>query len=225
MNQKPKIVIIDYGMGNIHSVARALQAAAPDASIVLSNQKQSIRDASHLILPGQGAMPDCMQALEKTNLIDELLLQMQQKPSMGICVGMQMLFEHSAEGNTKGLGVLKGQIEKFPDFNINLNSNINSDFNINNQRIKVPHMGWNKTHIEAHHQNHKLWSNQTLAEYFYFVHSYYLPLSEYGFTRTHYGLEFSSSVLHEQIFATQFHPEKSGVAGLALYKKFIEQVF
>jgi imidazole glycerol-phosphate synthase subunit HisH len=226
------IVIIDYGMGNIHSVARALKAANPLANIVVSKDQQKIKDARHLVLPGQGAMPDCMKALHQSNLTELLLQEMQKKPTMGVCVGMQMLFESSEEGHTAGLGLLKGHILKFPDM-----------IGDNGLRLKVPHMGWNQTKVKLNishsnqstqsnqstHPNHlnnaqhsKLWSDIPQAAYFYFVHSYYLPLDNpYTFTTTDYGFEFTSSVVSDQLFATQFHPEKSGTVGLTLYKNFL----
>lgn len=206
-----KIVVVDYGMGNVRSVAQALRAVAPDAQVVISGEIADIRQADRLVLPGQGAMPDCMACLNDSGLKEAVLDAARNKPLLGVCVGEQMLFERSAEGDTACLGLLPGQVLRF-----DLHAQLQDD----GSRYKVPQMGWNRVHQT---QAHPLWEGIVDQAYFYFVHSYYAKpsLSEHVFGSTEYGQVFASAVGRENIFATQFHPEKSATAGLQLYKNFV----
>jgi len=207
-----KIVVVDYGMGNLRSVAQALRAAAPDAEVLISGEIADINQADRLVLPGQGAMPDCMSCLRDSGLHDALMIAARNKPLFGVCVGEQMLFDWSAEGATKGLGLLPGKIEKF-----DLAGQIQED----GSRFKVPQMGWNQV-SQADENPHPLWTGVANQSYFYFVHSYYaIPSNPAHIAgRTNYGQPFASAVARDNIFATQFHPEKSAAAGLQLYKNF-----
>lgn len=206
-----KIVVVDYGMGNVRSVAQALRAVAPDAQVVISGEIADIRQADRLVLPGQGAMPDCMARLNDSGLKEAVLDAARNKPLLGVCVGEQMLFECSAEGDTACLGLLPGQVLRF-----DLRAQLQDD----GSRYKVPQMGWNRVHQT---QAHPLWEGIVDQAYFYFVHSYYAKpsLSEHVFGSTEYGQVFASAVGRENIFATQFHPEKSASAGLQLYRNFV----
>lgn len=207
-----KIVVVDYGMGNLRSVAQALRAAAPDAQVRISGEVADINQADRLVLPGQGAMPDCMSCLRISGLHEALLLASRNKPLFGVCVGEQMLFDWSAEGSVDGLGLLPGKIQKF-----DLAGQVQED----GSRFKVPQMGWNQVK-QADENRHALWQGIADLSYFYFVHSYYAipanPSHVVGWTN--YGQPFSSAVARDNIFATQFHPEKSAAMGLQLYKNF-----
>ena len=206
-----KIVVVDYGMGNLRSVAQALRAVAPDANVIISGQVNDIHDAHRIVLPGQGAMPDCMRSLAESGLQEAVMNAARNKPLFGVCVGEQMLFDHSQEGNTKGLGLLPGDVVRF-----DLDGQLQAD----GSRFKVPQMGWNRV---QQMQAHPLWAGIDDLSYFYFVHSYYavptLPGDVVG--QTEFGIPFACAVARENIFATQFHPEKSAAAGLQLYKNFV----
>jgi glutamine amidotransferase len=206
------IVVVDYGMGNLRSVAQALHAVAPNANVLISGKATDIKQADRIVLPGQGAMPDCMAALRETGAIDALLEAARNKPLFGVCIGEQMLLDWSAEGPTDCLGLLPGKVQKFE-----LTGQTQDD----GSRFKVPQMGWN---VVNQAQHHALWSNIPDNSYFYFVHSYYVAPShpEHVAGWTHYGLRFASAVARDNIFATQFHPEKSAAMGLQLYKNFVE---
>ena len=206
------IVVVDYGMGNLRSVAQALRAAAPDATVLISGQVADIRRADRLVLPGQGAMPDCMACLHESGLHDALLEAALNKPLFGVCVGEQMLFDWSAEGGgTSCLGLLSGKIERF-----NLAGQLQED----GSRFKVPQMGWNR--VAQGSTPHALWAGIPDHGYFYFVHSYYAKPDrpEQVAGMTDYGGQFASAVARDNIFATQFHPEKSAALGLRLYQNF-----
>ncbi len=205
-----KIVVVDYGMGNLRSVAQALRAAAPDADVLISAQIADIKSADRLVFPGQGAMPDCMACLEESGLQEALLDAARNKPLFGVCIGEQMLFDWSAEGATPGLGLLPGRVERF-----DLAGQLQED----GSRFKIPQMGWNRVRQAG---DHPLWSGVDDQSYFYFVHSYYAnPLDVAHVTGwTDYGQAFASAVARDNIFATQFHPEKSAAAGLRLYQNF-----
>jgi len=206
-----KIVVVDYGMGNVRSVAQAFRAVAPEAQIVISGDIADIRSADRLVLPGQGAMPDCMGCLQESGLQEALLQAAREKPLFGVCVGEQMLFDVSAEGNTPCLGLLPGKVVRF-----DLSGQLQED----GSRYKVPQMGWNRVHQE---RSHPLWNGIADESYFYFVHSYYVQPEQAQDVvgTTEYGQVFTSAVARENIFATQFHPEKSAAAGLQLYKNFV----
>jgi len=206
-----KIVVVDYGMGNLRSVAQALRAVAPEANVLISGEVADIESADRIVLPGQGAMPDCMRSLRESGVQDALLVAARTKPLMGVCIGEQMLFDVSEEGNAAGLGLLPGKVVRFQ-----LDGQIQED----GSRFKVPQMGWNQVHQNA---SHPMWQDIADDSYFYFVHSYFAQpaLSEHTVGQTVYGAPFSCAVARDNIFATQFHPEKSAAAGLQLYKNFV----
>jgi imidazole glycerol-phosphate synthase subunit HisH len=206
-----KIVVVDYGMGNLRSVAQALRHAAPEADVQISGEVSDLRAADRIVLPGQGAMRDCMRSLRDSGLQDELMRVSASKPLLGVCVGEQMLFDWSEEGDTPGLGLLPGKVVRF-----NLEGRMQDD----GSRFKVPQMGWNRVQQA---QSHPLWNGIADNSYFYFVHSYYaVPAnSAHIFGETSYGEIFCCAVGQDNIFATQFHPEKSASAGLQLYKNFV----
>lgn len=219
-----KVVIVDYGMGNLRSVAKAVERVAPSAQVLVSDQAQVLLDADRVIIPGQGAMHDCMREFMARGLHDALLKAAAEKPFLGICVGMQMLFDHSEEGDTPGLGILPGQVRRFR----------NDMVDAQGVPLKVPHMGWNEVVPVA---PHPLWEGVHVAgereqggqasaesgERFYFVHSYYcVPADESAVAaRTFYGSPFTCAVAQANIAAIQFHPEKSAAAGLKLLANFI----
>ncbi|BBB69179.1 imidazole glycerol phosphate synthase subunit HisH [Undibacterium sp. YM2] len=206
-----KIVVVDYGMGNLRSVAQALRAVAPEANVLISGEVADIRSADRIVLPGQGAMPDCMSCLRESGLQDALLEAARNKPLFGVCVGEQMLFDVSEEGDTPGLGLLPGKVVRFA-----LDGQLQAD----GSRYKVPQMGWNRVHQS---QSHALWQDIADEAYFYFVHSYYAKPAnaQHAVGMTDYGSLFACAVARDNIFATQFHPEKSATAGLQLYKNFV----
>ncbi|WP_159991363.1 imidazole glycerol phosphate synthase subunit HisH [Pelistega ratti] len=212
---KKSIAIVDYGMGNIHSVERALRYAAPEANVYLANTVALLDKADRVVLPGQGAMRDCMQNLEKSGLKDALLKAAQTKPLLGVCVGEQMLFEQSQEGDAQCLGLFKGQVKRFEGA---LFSTTPDSEKI---PLKVPHMGWSQVKQE---KTHPIWEGIPDNSYFYFVHSYYVVPSETDLTvgSTLYGNRFTCAVAKDNIFAAQFHPEKSAEQGLRLYRNFVE---
>jgi glutamine amidotransferase len=205
-----KIVVVDYGMGNLRSVAQALRHVAPEADVRISGEAADIRAADRIVLPGQGAMPDCMRSLRESGVQDAVLEAARSKPLFGVCVGEQMLFDRSDEGDTPGLGLLPGKVVRFA-----LEGRLQED----GSRFKVPQMGWNRVHQKA---AHALWNGIADDSYFYFVHSFYavpaIPADTVG--ETTYGSAFSCAVARDNIFATQFHPEKSASAGLHLYRNF-----
>lgn len=206
-----KIVVVDYGMGNLRSVAQALRAVAPEANVLISGEVADIRSADRIVLPGQGAMPDCMSCLRESGLQDALLEAARSKPLFGVCVGEQMLFDVSEEGNTPGLGLLPGKVVRFA-----LDGLLQAD----GSRYKVPQMGWNRVQQS---QSHALWQDIADDAYFYFVHSYYAQPADvqHAVGMTDYGSLFACAVARDNIFATQFHPEKSASAGLQLYTNFV----
>jgi glutamine amidotransferase len=206
-----KIVVVD-GLGNLRSVAQALRAAAPEADILVSNKAQDIDAADRIVLPGQGAMRDCMNSLRASGAEDALLRATKTRPVMGVCVGEQMLFDESEEnGGTPGLGLLPGKVLRFQ-----LDGKMQAD----GSRFKVPQMGWNRVQQT---RSHPLWEGVDDGSYFYFVHSYYVAPAFAADTigETDYGGAYTCAVARDNIVATQFHPEKSAAAGLRLYRNFI----
>ena len=204
---------VDYGMGNIRSVAQALLKVAPDARVVIANTPAQIRAADRIILPGQGAMPDCMAQLASSGLLEEVLCASKNKPLLGVCVGEQMLFENSAEAHaphlvTPCLGLFPGSVVRF---------NLHQQELPNGQYLKVPHMGWNT--VESLGETPLLAGVE--GQHFYFVHGYAVKSSECSTATTEYGGRFVSVASRDNFFATQFHPEKSQHAGLQLLKNFI----
>ncbi|MDB5772585.1 MAG: hisH [Burkholderia sp.] len=207
-----KIVVVDYGMGNLRSVAQALRHVAPEADVRISGDISDIRSADRLVLPGQGAIPDCMRSLRESGLQDAVVEASRSKPLFGVCVGEQLLFDWSEEGDTPGLGLLPGKVVRFQ-----LDGQLQED----GSRFKVPQMGWNRVNQTL---SHPLWRGIADGSYFYFVHSYYaVPANpQHTAGETLYGAPFTCAVARDNIFATQFHPEKSASAGLQLYKNFID---
>ena len=197
-----RLGVIDYGASNIHSVARALQSIGSKVSIVDTPDK--FKSIDRLVFPGQGSMGSCIKKLNETEMITPLLEAIKSKPFLGICLGLQILFNSSEESKEKGLGVINGSITKIKD--------------INKENLKIPHMGWNNVKIE---KKHELFSGIEDKRFFYFVHSFVASSTETIITTTHYGEEFVSSLATENIFATQFHPEKSGEIGLKFLENFI----
>lgn len=206
-----KIAVIDYGMGNLRSVTNALEHVSPQHHIVLSSDPDVIAKADKVVFPGQGAMRDCMLELDQRGLREVVLETAKSKPFLGICVGAQLLFDMSEEGgNTPGLGVFSGEVVRFPAEAMVLHG----------QRLKVPHMGWNEVHQT---NDHPMWQGIADGERFYFVHSYYLQPADMQLTigEAAYPFAFTVAVARANIFATQFHPEKSHAAGLALLANFV----
>ena len=206
-----KIVVVDYGMGNLRSVAQALRAVAPEADVLISGQVADIESADRIVLPGQGAMPDCMRSLRESGVQDALMAASRTKPLMGVCIGEQMLFDASEEGDAAGLGLLPGKVVRFQ-----LDGQLQED----GSRFKVPQMGWNQVRQTA---SHPMWQDIPDNAYFYFVHSYFAQPGDSAHTvgQTVYGAPFACAVARDNIFATQFHPEKSAATGLQLYKNFV----
>jgi glutamine amidotransferase len=206
-----KIVVVDYGMGNLRSVAQALRHVAPEADVRISGESAEIRAADRIVLPGQGAMPDCMRCLHESGLRETVLEASRSKPMLGVCVGEQLLFDWSEEGDTPGLGLLPGRVVRF-----RLDQQLQQD----GSRFKVPQMGWNRV---RQRRAHPLWEGITDDSWFYFVHSYYARPGHQDdvLGETDYGGMFCCAVARANVVATQFHPEKSAKAGLQLYKNFV----
>lgn len=211
------VAVVDYGMGNLRSVSQAVQAAASGTGfqVVITQDPDAVRAAERVVLPGQGAMPDCMRELRESGLQASVLEAAASKPLFGVCVGMQMLLDHSAEGDTPGLGLIHGEVLKF-----DLVGQLQPD----GSRYKVPQMGWNQVWQIVHDgAKHPVWGDVPDGSYFYFVHSFYARPSDarHSAGETDYGQRFCSAVARDNIFATQFHPEKSADHGLALYRNFL----
>jgi len=221
MNSEAKTVaVVDYGMGNLRSVSQAVQAAAVGSGfeVIVTSRPDEVRAAQRVVLPGQGAMPDCMRELRESGLQQSVLEAAASKPLFGVCVGMQMLLDHSAEGSgggVPGLGLIPGEVLKF-----DLVGRTQPD----GSRYKVPQMGWNRVR-QSHHGAavHPVWAGIPDDSYFYFVHSFYARPREAAHCagEADYGGYFAAAVARDNIFATQFHPEKSAEHGLALYRNFL----
>jgi glutamine amidotransferase len=217
------IVIVDYGMGNLRSVAQALRHAAPEADVRISSAAADVLAADRIVLPGQGAMPDCMRNLRETGLVDAVLTCAVNKPLLGVCIGEQMLVDasdESADGEpTAGLGLIAGRCVRFDPL-------AGADPEAASPRaLKVPHMGWNRVKQRGEAEaRHPLWKGIADESWFYFVHSYHVRLVDEADTAgtSIYGLPFTAAIARDNIFATQFHPEKSAATGLALYRNFVE---
>jgi glutamine amidotransferase len=212
------IAIVDYGMGNLRSVYQAFHHVAPDANVVIAHTPEEIISAERVVLPGQGAMPDCMKHLQESGLLEALLDAAKNKPLLGVCVGEQMLFDQSAEVRansntawTPCLGLIPGEVRRFE-----LAGKLQPD----GSAYKVPHMGWNQVRQD---RQHPIWDGIPDLTSFYFVHSYYVvpQRKEDAAGSTEYGDWFTSAIARDNIFATQFHPEKSAEYGLKLYKNFV----
>lgn len=216
MTNHTTIAVIDYGMGNLHSVAKALEHAAgftngTAVKVIVTADKQQIQNADRVVLPGVGAMRDCMGEMQRLDLIDTIKQSAANKPFLGVCIGMQALLTHSDENNgVDCLDIIPGTVERFVQ---NLSDT--------DECLKIPHMGWNQVNQQI---KHPLWHNIPQNQRFYFVHSYFVipktPESIAG--STSYGHPLCVALAQENIFATQFHPEKSADAGLQLFTNFID---
>jgi glutamine amidotransferase len=207
----PDVAVVDYGMGNLRSVAKALAHVAPDASVIVSDDPQVIRSASRVVVPGQSAMPDTMARLDATGLRDVVERCLQDRPFLGVCLGLQMLFRDSEEGPTRCLGVLGGDVRRFRDEDLTLPSG---------ERLKVPHMGWSRVRQT---RSHALWRGIDDGERFYFAHSYWPVPDDAELTvgTASYPAPFTCAIARANIFAVQFDPEKSQRAGLRLLANFV----
>jgi glutamine amidotransferase len=205
------VAVIDYGMGNLRSVSKAIEHVAPQLKVVVTSDPEAVLRAARVVFPGQGAMPDCMREMEARGLRAALIAAAGSKPFLGICIGLQMLFDRSEEGDVAGLGLLPGTVRRFPAAAM-----VDAD----GQKLKVPHMGWNEVHQAM---PHPLWEGIAQGSRFYFVHSYFPepadPQLIAGYTL--YPFSFSCAAARDNIFAVQFHPEKSHSAGLRLLANFV----
>jgi glutamine amidotransferase len=215
---KKKVAVVDYGMGNLRSVTQAVMHVAADAGVevVWARTPAEVMAAERVVLPGQGGMRDCMRELHESGMYGAVMHAAQHKPLMGVCVGMQMLLDHSQELDTPCLGLIPGEVVKFE-----LAGQIQPD----GSRYKVPQMGWNQVwHSNlGHPRPHPVWGDVPDGSYFYFVHSYFARPSDarHSVGETDYGQRFSAAIARDNIFATQFHPEKSADHGLSLYRNFL----
>jgi glutamine amidotransferase len=205
------VAIVDYGMGNLRSVAKAIEHVAPQAAVRVSADPQVVAAADRVVVPGQGAMPDCMRELEARGLREAVIRAAREKPFLGICIGLQMLFDSSEEGNVAGLGLFPGKVRRFPH-----EAMVAAD----GSRLKVPHMGWNQVNQVL---PHALWQGIADGARFYFVHSYYVEPAQGACIAgsSVYGIPFTCAIAQANIFAVQFHPEKSAHAGLTLLGNFM----
>ncbi|MBD3640973.1 MAG: imidazole glycerol phosphate synthase subunit HisH [Marinobacter sp.] len=205
------VAIIDYGMGNLHSARKAVEHVAPDVTVLVTDNADQIREADHVILPGVGAIRDCMAEIRRLE-VDTLVREVSRdRPFLGICVGMQALMSRSEENNgVDCIGLFPSEVRYFGDNLVE-----------NGERLKVPHMGWNEVFQTI---DHPLWHNIPDGDRFYFVHSYYAEAEGNADMagRTHYGVDLAAAVARDNIFAVQFHPEKSARAGLQLLKNFVD---
>jgi len=207
------VAVVDYGMGNLRSVSQAVMRAAEGSgvAVAITHHPEEVLAAERVVLPGQGAMRDCMRELRESGMLEAVLDAAGRKPLLGVCVGMQMLLDHSEEQDTPGLGLVPGQVRRF-----RLEGRLQDD----GSRYKVPQMGWNRVRQE---RPHPLWDGIPDESWFYFVHSFYAMPSDvrHSAGTTEYGPRFTSAVARDNIFATQFHPEKSADLGLRLYRNFL----
>jgi glutamine amidotransferase len=204
------IAVVDYGMGNLRSVAQALEHVAGEDTVAVTSDPAVIAAAERVVFPGQGAMPDCVRELDDRGLRAAVLDAAARKPFLGICIGQQLLFEHSEEGSIDGLGILPGRVRRFPS----------GMKDAAGAKLKVPHMGWNQVRQAM---EHPLWAGIAKDARFYFVHSYFVDPADPALVAawTEYPFRFASAVARANIFAVQFHPEKSQQAGLALLYNFV----
>jgi glutamine amidotransferase len=198
------IAIVDYGMGNVRSVQKAIEHVAPNDQVFLTDNAKLISEADRIVFPGQGAMGACMQALNEHGLVDVIKQAANEKPFLGICLGLQLLFDHSQEnGGTDGLSIIPGNVVKF-----------------DKSELKIPHMGWNNVKQDI---DHPLWHNIDDNARFYSVHSYYVKEADHSVVAgsTDYGIDFTCAIAKDNMFAVQFHPEKSQHDGLQLLTNFV----
>lgn len=205
------VVVVDCGMGNLRSVAKALEYVAGEHTIEVSGDPARLASADKVVFPGQGAMRDCMREIEVRGLREAVMDAAKNKPFLGLCIGLQLLFDHSEEGDTPGLGILAGQVKKFPSERM---------VDATGERLKVPHMGWNEVYSD---RDHPLWEGITSGTRFYFVHSYYVQPDQGDVIAAHsaYPFEFACAAAQDALYAVQFHPEKSDRAGLKLLSNFL----
>jgi imidazole glycerol-phosphate synthase subunit HisH len=201
-----KIAVVDYGMGNLLSVSKALEHVAPGHQVVVTADPETILLSERVVVPGQGAMPDCMRQLTESGAREAVVAATRNKPFLGLCIGLQMLFERGEEGDTPGLGLLPGRVPRFAGRAM--------------EGLQVPHMGWNEV---MQQRSHPLWSGIPDRTRFYFVHSYYAAPRDAALTAATciYGVPFTCAIARDNIFAVQFHPEKSQSAGLQLLSNFV----
>jgi imidazole glycerol-phosphate synthase subunit HisH len=208
-----RVAVVDYGMGNLRSVSQAMLHVAQGSGVevIVTSRPEEVDAAERIVLPGQGAMPDCMRELRDSGLLDAVLRAAASRPLMGVCIGMQMLLARSEEGPTDGLGLIDGEVLRF-----RLEGRLQPD----GSGFKVPQMGWNRVFQV---QPHPLWAGVPDGAYFYFVHSYHARVADarHSAGETDYGGRFTCALARDNIFATQFHPEKSAEHGLALYRNFL----
>lgn len=206
-----RIAVIDYGMGNLRSVQKALEQVAPQAEVALVATPEAVEASNAVVFPGQGSFADCMRALHERGLTEAVRWAASHRPFLGICVGLQLLFDHSEEGDVAGLGILPGQVVRFPH---------TAAFAPGGRHLKVPHMGWNEITVI---RPHPVLPAKLTGTRFYFVHSYYVVTERETeiVAVCDYGFPFCCAVAHGSLVATQFHPEKSGAAGLALLSRFV----
>jgi glutamine amidotransferase len=204
------IAVVDYGMGNLRSVTKAIEHVAPASTVTLTSDPRVIERAARVVFPGQGAMRDCMREMDARNLRGAIVAAAHEKPFLGVCIGLQMLFEHSEEGETPGLALLPGKVRRFPAAQM---------VDASGSKLKVPHMGWNEVHQSV---AHPLWNGIPDGTRFYFVHSYFCEpaRSELVAGYSLYPFPFTCAAASGNIFAVQFHPEKSHEAGLRLLANF-----
>lgn len=198
------VAVINYGMSNVRSVALAIKCVAPQLEVAVTSDARIVARAPRVVFPGQGAMPDCMREMDARGLRQTVLEAARAKPFLGICIGLQMLFERGEEGDTAGLGLLPGQVPRF----------------LASHGLKIPHIGWNEV---AQARPHALWAGIPDRSRFYFVHSYYPAPRDASLTvaTSVYGAPFTCAIARDNIFAVQFHPEKSQSAGLQLLSNFV----
>lgn len=210
------IAVVDYGMGNLRSVSKALEHVAPTKTVLVTSNPDDIAQAERVVFPGQGAMPDCIHELDARGLREAVVAAAQNKPFLGICIGLQMLFEHSEEGDAAGLGLFKGGVKRFA-----------AEDMIDNQgaKLKVPHMGWNQVYQlpQSGSDVHALWQGIDDGARFYYVHSYYVQPADEAIIAgySNYPNRFTCAIAKDNLFAVQFHPEKSANAGLQLLNNFV----
>jgi len=206
-----RVAVVDYGMGNLRSVSKAIEHVAPRALVEVTSDPSRVAAADRVVFPGQGAMPECMREMDARGLRSAVLDAARARPFLGICIGLQMLFERSDEGGVVGLALLPGTVRRFPG---------QAMVDSGGRKLKVPHMGWNEVRQTG---PHVLWSGIEDGSRFYFVHSYFPQAGEAMLVRgtTDYGVPFTCAVARDNIFAVQFHPEKSHTAGLRLLANFV----
>ncbi len=207
------VAVVDYGMGNLRSVTQAVIHAAQGSGVevVWARSASQVRDAERVVLPGQGAMRDCMRELHASGMYEAVMDAATHKPLMGVCVGMQMLLDHSEEGDTPSLGLIPGEVVRFQ---------LAGRHQADGSRFKVPQIGWNQVRQTG---AHPVWAGVADDSWFYFVHSFYARTSDarHSVGEADYGGAFTAAIARDNIFATQFHPEKSADCGLALYRNFL----